>query len=109
MVSAIIFGVLSSTAFVVVMGVLLALCLRSRGNDVSTSSGPRSFYVHPGWFVFCGIGGVLVVGIFAFAATQAVPEDRVGAVVAERPQQRLRLRLRRPAPRRGASISPCAW
>jgi hypothetical protein len=57
---------------------MLALCLRSRPASEAVA-GRRVYRVHPGWFVFCALGGAFLVGIFAFAATTAVPEDRATA------------------------------
>jgi hypothetical protein len=59
----------------VVIAGMLALCLRSRGQG-EVATGRRIYRIHPGWFVFCGLGGAFLVGIFAFASTTAEPVDR---------------------------------
>jgi hypothetical protein len=59
----------------VVIAAMLALCMRSRPGGEAVM-GRQTYRVHPGWFVFCALGGMFLVGIFAFASTTATAEDR---------------------------------
>ena len=59
----------------VVIAGMLALCLRSHGKSEAVP-GRRIYRVHAGWFVFCALGGVFLVGLFAFASTTAMEADR---------------------------------
>jgi hypothetical protein len=59
-----------------VIAVMLAICLRSRANVVEVVPGRRSYRIHAGWSVFCGVGGLFVVGVFAFASMTTIPENQ---------------------------------
>ena len=58
-----------------VIAVMLAICLRSRATAPDVS-GRRQYRIHGAWFVFCALGGALVVGVFALASAMARPENR---------------------------------
>jgi hypothetical protein len=62
-----------------VIAVMLAICLRSKAS-VHDVSGRRQYRIHGAWFVFCALGGALVVGVFALAGAMARPENRPTAV-----------------------------
>jgi hypothetical protein len=59
-----------------VIAVMLALCLRSRNKEAVIVPGRQTYRVHPGWFIFCGAGGLFLVGIFAYASATTIPEDQ---------------------------------
>jgi hypothetical protein len=49
--------------------VLVGICLRRRpGAKSSSSDAPRTFVAHRAWYVFTALGGLFLVGIFAYAA-----------------------------------------
>jgi hypothetical protein len=54
---------------------LLGLCLRSPAAS-AVAADRRAYRAHPAWYVFCAAGGVLLVGIFAFASRTALPETK---------------------------------
>ena len=59
---------------------MLALCLRSKNNEAMVVPGRRTYRVHPGWFIFCGLGGLFLVGIFAYPTKPTIPEnERIAA------------------------------
>ena len=74
--------ILTQVCSAAVLGVMLLLCLRSRDPGPAAGSGPHTYRVHPGWFVFCGVGGLFLVGIFAFASSVTIPENKPSAAMA---------------------------
>ncbi len=57
---------------------MLGLCLRSPRPGVAVT-GRRVYRAHPAWYVFCALGGGLLVAIFALATTTAAPADKITA------------------------------
>lgn len=59
-----------------VIGIMLAICLRSRNTGVAIVPGRHTYRIHPGWYVFCGLGGLFLVVIFAYASMTTIPENQ---------------------------------
>jgi hypothetical protein len=66
----------------IIIAVMLALCLRSKNPEATLASGRRIYRIHPGWYWFCALGGAFLVGIFAFASTITIPENKKSAAIA---------------------------
>lgn len=54
---------------------MLGLSLRSPAAGV-VASGRRVYRAHPAWYVFCAVGGALLVGILAYGSRTALPETK---------------------------------
>lgn len=68
-------GLTQGCAAAVIAG-MLALCLRSKANVVEVVPGRRTYRIHAGWYVFCGVGGLFLVGLFAYASLHTIPENQ---------------------------------
>jgi hypothetical protein len=71
--------IVTHSVSVAVLTVLITWCLRSRGG-VATATGRKVYHVHRAWYVFCALGGLFLVAIFAYASFTTIPEDRGSAL-----------------------------